>query len=65
MRIIGSQTREKLEDTKYTLLEQTRSDAILLNTKTNIKELWVKRDDHAGYVIEINGIGYEFVRSIN
>ena len=66
---IGSQTRESIEDTEYELLEfieyPSGRDAVLLNKETGIKELHVERDDFAGYVLEIDGKGFEFVRSLN
>lgn len=69
METIGSQTREPIEDTEYELLEfveySSGRDAILINKETKTRELWVQRDDFAGYVIEINGKGFEFVRSLN
>jgi len=69
IRHIGSQTREPIEDTEYELLEFVKypsgRDAILLNKETGIKELYVERDDFAEYVIEIDGKGFEFVRSLN
>lgn len=65
---IGSQTREPIGDTEYELLEfieyPSGRDAVLLNKETGIKELYVERDDFAGYVIEIDGKGFEFVRSL-
>ena len=77
---IGSQTREPIEDTEYTiqfrdehLVLSARGvrrlepgpDAVLLNKETGISELWTERDDYAGYVIVIDGKGFEFVRSLN
>lgn len=64
MRIIGSQRRELLSETEYELISLSESEAILLNTDTGRRELWSKKDDFAGYVVEINGVGYEFVRQI-
>lgn len=76
---MNSQTRERIEDTNYEIkfrdehLVLTATgvqgiedgpDAVLLNKETGISELWTMRDDFAGYVIEIGGIGYEFVRSL-
>lgn len=62
MRTIGSQTREKIEDTSYEICQVYKNTAILMNMETGITEVWTKNDHFAGYVIEINGIGYEFVR---
>jgi hypothetical protein len=64
MQIVGSQRRELIEHTEYKLISLAGGEAILLNTETNHRELWYKRDDFAGYVIVIEEIGYEFVREI-
>jgi len=79
METIGSQTREPIEETEYivrfidehlvlseTGVYQLESgpDVVLLNKKTDREELWTKNDDFAGYVIEIGGKGYEFVKEI-
>lgn len=67
MKTRGSQTREKIEETKYKIdtiegNEITGRNALLvINDKL---ELWTENDNYAGYVIEINGVGYEFVREI-
>ncbi|MHA1146453.1 MAG: hypothetical protein ACTSRW_17075 [Candidatus Helarchaeota archaeon] len=76
---IGSQTREPIEETEYEVkfrdehLVLTANgvhefefgpDAVLFNKKTGISELWTERDDFAGYVIEIGGVGFEFVRDL-
>jgi hypothetical protein len=66
LRSIGSQNREKIEDTEYEVekfLDDDKDEVILIDTETGKKELWAKRDDFSGYVIEIDGIGYEFVSS--
>ena len=67
MRTIGSQTRDKLEDTEYEFIQwQDMSRSVLLkNTATGNYEQWDRNDDFAGYVIEINGIGFEFVTTVN
>ncbi|KKN21281.1 hypothetical protein LCGC14_0927120 [marine sediment metagenome] len=63
MKQIGSQIREELSESGYKLVDTMHGqlDAILENE--NGQELWSKSDDFAGYVIEIFGIGYEFVMS--
>ena len=57
----GSQNREPLAESGYTLLSKKGNEVIL--EEGGIPELWTKRDDYSGYVIEIDGVGYEFVRS--
>ena len=68
MRQIGSQMREDIEDTEYTLdsiegNKITGRNAILAKKDGGL-ELWTERDDFAGYVVVIDHAGYEFVRSI-
>jgi hypothetical protein len=77
---IGSQTREPIEDTEYSIKFRDEHlvlsadgvrrmedgpDVVLLNKETGISELWTKKDDSAGYVVVIGGVGFEFVRSLN
>jgi len=69
MEKIGSQMRDKIRDTEYLVdviegNKLTGRDAILLNTMCNKLELWTENNNAAGYVIEIEGVGYEFVRSL-
>jgi hypothetical protein len=65
IRIIGSQRRERIEETEYRLEGFDPSyDSTILVDATGKRELWFKNDHHAGYTIEIAGIGYEFARSI-
>jgi hypothetical protein len=63
MKQFGSQCRETLLESGYELVKVEDDEAILRNPAVEQFELWVKHDDHAGYTIEINGVGYEFVRS--
>jgi hypothetical protein len=77
---IDSQTREPIENTEYEITFRDGCfilgasgvrglefgpDVVLFNKETGISELWTKGNDFAGYVIEIDGIGFEFVRSLN
>lgn len=41
MRVIGSQRRELLSETEYKLISLSKGEAILLNTETKHRELWV------------------------
>lgn len=60
----GSQSREPLADTDYKFICFTEPATALLEDKiTGRRELWVENDHYAGYVIEIDGKGYEFVTS--
>lgn len=72
----GSQTREQIENTKYEVVFRDEHyvlsengttlkygpDVVLFNQTTRKFELWTERNDYAGYVIVIDGIGFEFVR---
>jgi hypothetical protein len=63
MQVIGSQRRETLEESGCVVKKRINKNlVILLDKETGITELWITSDDSAGYVIEIDGIGYEFVR---
>lgn len=77
---IGSQIREPIEETEYKIqfrdehlvLSETGAaqfedgpEVVLLNTITGKEELWVERDHFAGYVVEIDGKGFEFVRTLS
>ena len=62
---IGSQTRQKIEDSEYELVDIFgNGEAVLKDKDTGKRELYQERDNFAGFVIEIDGKGYEFVRSL-
>ena len=75
-----NQIREPIENTEYvlqfrdehtvlsaggTIRMEFGKDAVLFNTETGISELWTENDNYSGYVIVIDGKGFEFVRSLN
>ena len=61
---IGSQYRETLEESGMEVYQGPNEDGeILLTDDEGNIEVWFQHDDHAGYTIEIDGMGYEFVRS--
>ena len=63
----GSQNREPIEDTEYHIVKtwpEVSRGHVVLEDETGRRELWVKNDHYSGYVIVINGKGYEFVRSL-
>jgi hypothetical protein len=66
IRHIGSQARERIEETDYLCegFDPSCDSTILVDKATGQRELWFKNDHHAGYTIEIDGIGYEFAHSI-
>ena len=72
MRQVGSQIRDDIEDTEYTLVEMMIRDItddmdernVILQNKAGQREHWTENDDYAGYVIVIDHTGYEFVRNI-
>ena len=57
----GSQVRESLQEAGYKVAHQNSEYALLEDVDTGRLELWAQRDDFAGYVVEINGLGYELV----
>ena len=62
---IGSQARERIEQTEYRCESFDPSyDSTVLVDSVGKRELWFKNDHYAGYTIEIEGIGYEFARSL-
>ena len=74
MRTIGSQKRETLAEAEYELIGifngifngDVGTVAVVrpIHEKHGKTELWAKNDDFAGYVMEINGVGYAFICSI-
>ena len=62
---VGSQIREPIEDTEYLVdfLDEPGiyRSAFLINTATDKREHWTQNDDYAGYVIVIDGVGFEFL----
>lgn len=65
MRKIGSQCRDSLDYSGYTLHKRINNNEVILMAYDKVLQLWVAKDDYAGYVIEIDGIGYEFICSVN
>lgn len=64
---VGSQTREPLEETEYRLVAtwpDVHIGHVVLADEAGRRELWAQSDSFAGYVVTINGIGYEFIRSL-
>ncbi len=69
MEKIGSQTRELLEESGMDLIydegEHAENTGVILQDRGGSNpELWVKNDQYAGHVIEIDGVGYEFIREV-
>jgi len=66
MKQFGSQIRETLKEAGAVLIERLNSTDVLLrtpDTQNGHLELWIKQDDFAGYVIEIDSVGYEYINS--
>lgn len=59
---IGSQSREPISESGMVIKFHPNNDGevVLVDEDGGKLELWQKNDDFAGYVIEINGDGYEF-----
>lgn len=69
METIGSQKRESLKDANYMFHKDEGEHSegcgvILRNVLSGKLEYWMKNDHYAGYVIEIDGVGYEFLREL-
>lgn len=65
IKIKGSQRRENYKDAGYELVSLDVRRTAILRDETGKRELWSEQDDYAGDVIEINGLGYKFVRSLS
>lgn len=68
---VGSQNREPIADTEYIVIgkeigvkDKTVMDVILQDQESGQEELWTANDDYAGYVIVIDGIGFEYVQTL-
>lgn len=62
----GSQKRESLETAGYELVSRKGGREVILKEKDTGKyELWGRKDDFAGYTIDIGGKGYEFIRGVD
>lgn len=66
MKKIGSQTRETLAESGYRLLDRWDEETIVLQSigDPDQQEVWFKNDHHAGYTIEVEGVGYEYARDV-
>jgi hypothetical protein len=62
----GSQIRDPYQEAGYEIVRNGEfpNEKILRHIETGNKELWIRNDCHAGYTLEIDGIGYEFVHSL-
>lgn len=62
---IGSQFRCTLEEEGYTLIAKLdkTGEIIVKSNTTGILELYFPNDDHSGFTLEVDGMGYEFCRS--
>lgn len=67
IRQIGSQSREPLNESGYKLFMRVSDTDVILMSEENsqICELWCAEDDHVGYTIEVDGVGYEFIRTLD
>lgn len=63
MKTIGSQKRETLEEAGYEIVNLGPVSAILRDKESEKLELFFKNDHASGWVVEIDGVGYEFVTS--
>lgn len=61
---IGSQSREPIGEAGLLLIGRLDAETVVLagSADPTQQEIWALRDDYAGYTVEIEGKGYEFVR---
>ena len=67
MKKIGCQIRETLKKAEYVLVLGPLPDkTILVSPLDNLMKVeeWFESDDYSGYVLELNGKGYEFVKTL-
>lgn len=64
MKHIGSQTRETLEEAQAKIHTWINDKEVVLQDEDGHLALYCENDDYAGYVIEIDGKGYEFCSSV-
>ena len=62
MKRFGSQRRSTLKEEGYSLVALVEESAIVRNPCEE-EELWTKNDNGAGFILDINGVGYEYVTS--
>lgn len=61
---IGSQNRETLKEAETVLIRSVGNEILTLNHQGQF-ELWMIHDHHAGYTLEWDGVGYEFLRTLS
>jgi hypothetical protein len=64
MKKVGSQIRESLRESDYKLVKKSGKEAILQDKDDGHFERWVKNDHFAGYVVVIDGVGYEYTSRV-
>lgn len=67
MRTIGSQKRETVEEYGARVVStwpEVDFGYIVTEDSEGKRELWFRNNHHSGFVIEFDGIGYEFLRSL-
>jgi len=61
----GSQKRITIEESEQTIHEFWGDGMVVLYyAPKDTYELWRLKDDYAGFVIDIDGRGYEFIRQL-
>jgi hypothetical protein len=65
MRHSGSQVRETLKEAGCRIHQRINAqEVVLIDVETGNLMLYCEKDDFAGHVIEIDGVGYEFCTSV-
>ena len=65
MQEIGSQLREHISETNNIILSVNEQELIVKDKNTGDVEFWQASNNFAGYVLEVNDIGFEFVRTMS
>jgi hypothetical protein len=65
MKTIGYQNRDTVNEAQVVLLKHLPHDEALIMDAKGKFEIWGMNDGYAGYVLEIDGVGYEFIRSVD
>lgn len=63
MKTIGSQNRSTLEEEGLKFHQRLNDTNVILSDEHGNFALYIQNDHFAGHVVEIDGIGYEFVTS--
>lgn len=67
VQVKGPQFREPITESEYWIYQwvgDVPGEQVILVRNGGSVELWHRNDSHAGYTIDIDGIGYEFITEL-